>query len=147
MSLSAWILAPKKWSLIGRLLSLPGSRPPTSSHPRSAKRPTSGSRKAVASPVPGKGGKKSGKESSTSRPGSSVSDLVLFLLLSVVGGVIRFFIRWVFVRTFHPYRKLRALCYLFLSQLRKILTIYFKMHLPPCSPKHCLILCLQWNQA
>ncbi|XP_078372473.1 androglobin-like isoform X6 [Oculina patagonica] len=49
-----------------------GSRPPTSSHPRSAKRPPSGSRKAVASPVQGKGGKKSGKESSnSSRPGSS----------------------------------------------------------------------------
>ena len=88
VSLSAWIVAAKTWSLIGTLLSLPGSRPPTSSHPRSAKRPTSGSRKAVASPVQGKGGKKSGKESSTSRPGSSVSDLVLFLLFTVVGGVI-----------------------------------------------------------
>lgn len=49
-----------------------GSRPPTSSHPRSAKRPPSGSRKAAASPMQGKGGKKSGKESSnSSRPGSS----------------------------------------------------------------------------
>lgn len=51
-----------------------GSRPPTSSQPRSAKRPASGNRKVAPSPVQTKGSKKSGKESSisSSRPGSSV---------------------------------------------------------------------------
>lgn len=50
-----------------------GSRPPTSSQPRSAKRPASGNRKVAPSPVQTKGSKKSGKESSisSSRPGSS----------------------------------------------------------------------------
>ncbi|XP_068698412.1 androglobin-like isoform X1 [Montipora foliosa] len=57
-----------------------GSRPPTSSQPRSAKRPTSGIRKVAASPVPVKGSKKSGKESSisSSRPGSSKASRPIF---------------------------------------------------------------------
>ncbi|XP_015772196.1 PREDICTED: androglobin-like [Acropora digitifera] len=63
-----------------------GSRPPTSSQPRSAKRPASGNRKVAPSPVQTKGSKKSGKESSTSssRPGSSVCRTVTPNMLFVI---------------------------------------------------------------